>query len=768
MSYELSYPIELISCTICERKGQTQVEAEYVCEICNLKICKKCEEEFHSFLGHKTKPIQSSKLAQLKIPLKQYCKSHKKKISLYCRKCKKLLCYKCAINECKTHPLLELEQASELLLKNNTPALKDLKSLLISKKTIKRELETEKELFEKTQNLLIKEINNGVERIIQRLFAKQEELTKKIQINKQNKFKEYEKIFKQITEEINIIDSFYDCLNDYSGKMDLKKNKKNKEKEKENEKENENENEKEKEMEKEKKKEKEMDDEKEKDIEINKSQENNKKGEGGQRKRGFSKGNRKHHFHHLKMIQMIQILSKKMKQMNKNPQLNLITDESNELNFDLKIEPILSSISELKFFSLYELEKTKIEIPTFVNVEEEFIIKLIFYDQNGIQVDCNPNIQILFENQKKKNNKKKIDKIINYKTKANGKKRSIFKIPCKLSKASNYNCLFNIDNNRLKAKKILVSAFKFNWSYTKIKFKPKKMHLGSSSKIYLQLFDDDNEPFTNNYSLKFKIAIALNNNKKEITYLDLHPPNENNVNDNDDDLIEKEIAIQNENENENENENKNKIKKKTKKQNEKNNLLVANFVPTTVGNYHLKYVKIGSNTFKINGVNCLVESSSKLIDHFETITDKNSIILTNNKKTVTLNKNIENGAVMGQKLYSKGKYNINFRIDKCTHESGFIHLGVIAKTAQTLRFNPNESNGSCLYGLWNHNRGYGNKCKNGDLLTMLLNMEDRCISYKINDIDYGVAFINIPKKLQLFIHFFSENEKITLESIEEI
>ncbi|KAJ3441731.1 bonus isoform c-related [Anaeramoeba flamelloides] len=739
LSYELSYPIEFISCTICEQKGQIQVEAIYVCEICNLKICKKCEEEFHSFLGHKTKPIQSSKLAQLKVPLKQYCKLHKKKFSLYCRKCKKLLCYKCAINECKAHPLLELEEASELLIKNNTPSLTDLKSLLISKETIKKELETEKELFEKTQNLLIKEINNGVEKIIQRLFAKQEELTKKIQINKQIKFREYEKNFKQITEEINIIDSFYDCLNDYSGKTGVLDKERVQELGKENGQEREN------------------------DKEIHKTHEKNKKKEG---EGSYSKGNGKQYFQHLRMIQMIQILSKKMKQINKTPQLNLITDESNQLNFDLKIEPILSSISELKFFSLYELEKTKIEMPSFVNVEEEFIIKLIFFDQNGIQVDCNPNIQILFENQKKKNKKKKIDKIINCNTKTNGKKRSIFKVRSKLSKAGNYNCLFNIDNHRLKVKKILVSTFKFNWNYTKIKFKPKKMHLGSSTKIYLQLFDDDKKPYTNYDNLKFKIAIAFNNNKKETVYLDLNPLGRNNTNGNNSDLIEKGIEIQKGNENENENKNENK--KKIIKQNEKGNLLVANFVPKATGNYNLKYVKIGSNTFKINGLNCLVESLNKLIDHFETITDKNSIILTNNKKTVTLNKNIENGAVMGQKLYSKGKYNINFRIDKCTHESGFIHLGVITKTAQTLRFNPNESNGSCLYGLWNHNRSYGNKCKNGDLLTMFINMDDRSISYKINDIDYGVAFINIPKKLQLFIHFFSENEKITLESIEEI
>ena len=60
---------------------------------------------------------------------------------------------------------------------------------------------------------------------------------------------------------------------------------------------------------------------------------------------------------------------------------------------------------------------------------------------------------------------------------------------------------------------------------------------------------------------------------------------------------------------------------------------------------------------------------------------------------------------------------------------------------------------------------YGVRCKNGDIIEMILNLNTLCLSYKINEKNYGTAFKNIENtSYRAAITFFVNGEKVTLIS----
>ncbi|KAJ3433539.1 hypothetical protein M0812_22500 [Anaeramoeba flamelloides] len=54
-----------VNCTICERKSKSNVEAVLFCSICSINLCRSCENNFHSFLSHQTKPIISNTTSKI-------------------------------------------------------------------------------------------------------------------------------------------------------------------------------------------------------------------------------------------------------------------------------------------------------------------------------------------------------------------------------------------------------------------------------------------------------------------------------------------------------------------------------------------------------------------------------------------------------------------------------------------------------------------------------------------------------------------------------
>ncbi|KAJ6227318.1 tripartite motif-containing 33 [Anaeramoeba flamelloides] len=167
-----------VNCTICERKSKSNVEAVLFCSICSINLCRSCENNFHSFLGHQTKPIISNTTIQNSTELR--CKIHKKKYKLYCQTCEKTICYKCAIFDCKKHIIIELEKAVEYIKETKIPKEEELETFLNNRTKKLQKLENKNLIIDQKNNELIKESQNKITILTEALLNQQEKILKRI------------------------------------------------------------------------------------------------------------------------------------------------------------------------------------------------------------------------------------------------------------------------------------------------------------------------------------------------------------------------------------------------------------------------------------------------------------------------------------------------------------------------------------------------------------------------------------------------------------
>ncbi|KAJ3440077.1 tripartite motif-containing 33-like [Anaeramoeba flamelloides] len=124
-------------------------------------------------------PIQNLKVNSQNFT-KLRCKIHKKKYKLYCKTCEKIICYKCAIFDCKKHTIIELDKAVEYLKETKIPKEEELKTLL-GKKTKKLQKFEKKNLIIDQKNYeLIKESQNKISILTEALLNQQEKILKGI------------------------------------------------------------------------------------------------------------------------------------------------------------------------------------------------------------------------------------------------------------------------------------------------------------------------------------------------------------------------------------------------------------------------------------------------------------------------------------------------------------------------------------------------------------------------------------------------------------
>ncbi len=129
------------------------------------------------------------------------------------------------------------------------------------------------------------------------------------------------------------------------------------------------------------------------------------------------------------------------------------------------------------------------------------------------------------------------------------------------------------------------------------------------------------------------------------------------------------------------------------------------------------------------------------------------------------------------KKVSKGKHKWEFKYDKVT--PGQWNLIGIAKTSKTLPTEKafmgySEGNGYAFAGpqqttaepRW---KSYGTKCKSGDIVEMILDLDKRTLSYIINGKDYGIAEDQIEKtEYRAGVTLYKNDDKITLLSYQRL
>lgn len=121
------------------------------------------------------------------------------------------------------------------------------------------------------------------------------------------------------------------------------------------------------------------------------------------------------------------------------------------------------------------------------------------------------------------------------------------------------------------------------------------------------------------------------------------------------------------------------------------------------------------------------------------------------------------GSVFGCKVIKNGIFIWEIKINKICHNNGWNFLvGIIKNNKLYMQKIKNSNlmkhshNFNEIYG-WscgiynsllnhkNYDKKYGKTCNEGDIIQVILNLNNMTLSYKVNNIDYGIAYNNIIK-----------------------
>ncbi|KAJ3429258.1 hypothetical protein M0812_24602 [Anaeramoeba flamelloides] len=153
---------------------------------------------------------------------------------------------------------------------------------------------------------------------------------------------------------------------------------------------------------------------------------------------------------------------------------------------------------------------------------------------------------------------------------------------------------------------------------------------------------------------------------------------------------------------------------------------------------------------------------------------KKTIKLKNQNQTVWNPSDKFNGIILGQTQYSTGKHKIQIKIDQFPNintEENWIYLGVINTENRENLIKKGDYEGAYYFKTyWENNllqslktteqngKEYEEKypenikLKENDILEILLDMDQKTISFKINENNLGIAWENLPES----VHFFAD------------
>ena len=152
-----------------------------------------------------------------------------------------------------------------------------------------------------------------------------------------------------------------------------------------------------------------------------------------------------------------------------------------------------------------------------------------------------------------------------------------------------------------------------------------------------------------------------------------------------------------------------------------------------------------------------------------TLTDDN-LTVTNNCSSYS-----QQGNAFGTRICNQGVYQWKFKLNKVN--SGLIVIGVWRIQEDKLPptevyfTNGNEQGygyylaGEKLDTTTGYSAGtkYGKKCKVEDIVHMTLDLNEMTLSFKVNDVDYGVAFDNIKQaKYRKAVWLFHKYDSVSI------
>ncbi|KAJ3438856.1 hypothetical protein M0812_14871 [Anaeramoeba flamelloides] len=200
---------------------------------------------------------------------------------------------------------------------------------------------------------------------------------------------------------------------------------------------------------------------------------------------------------------------------------------------------------------------------------------------------------------------------------------------------------------------------------------------------------------------------------------------------------------------------------------EKQNKILAYFHPNKIGKHYLT-LKIGNNIIanineKKNTKNKIKFIVRRKKDIWNSSLIDDSLILNEDGSQVTCIKKAKRDSwIHTTRIITEGVHMYKFRIDKILH---CLRLGVT---------NPENHNDPAISGYvyylcdgYKRMHGmkmekYGQKCKNGDVITMIINMEKRTLQFLRNNNNLGIAYKYLHNKLVVAMGTWTAGNQLTI------
>ncbi|KAJ6245855.1 spry domain containing socs box protein [Anaeramoeba flamelloides] len=459
----------------------------------------------------------------------------------------------------------------------------------------------------------------------------------------------------------------------------------------------------------------------------------------------------------------IRLKKKQITNLKKNKLQFLESELQKRINLKSELEKKLSKSSKLfketktdKYFELIEYQNLYHQLINIEKTLNQVDLNLIKDNQEKLQsvqkeelseTKIGLSLNSLLKSVQKKCNQKKNIKKNNLKKKIKGKRRKKQNTNKKLNNNNNNNNNININNNNSNSNKndINIDNNNFNKGERNENEKTKKIN---------------SKKETNKENL-------IQKNNKEIEKLNnLNLKDQNriknpNVNENEKQIQEKEEQKEEEKE----------IKKELVKevQNEENEFLEK----STKEEIEIKI----ENKKKKEAINQNVE------DFFSPVYKKDGVVLKNENRVATF---VSDEKACGSRVYSTGKNDIKLQIDKFSNlpwDFNIIRIGIIQSELRDSFINGTETEiiwnntfefrtfwdggSKKLHSYKDKNSGegkeqYGIPFKEGDVVTIHINMDERETAFSVNGKYLNVAFNDLPQNVSFFIYAFGKGNQISL------
>ncbi|KAJ3436385.1 spry domain containing socs box protein [Anaeramoeba flamelloides] len=156
-------------------------------------------------------------------------------------------------------------------------------------------------------------------------------------------------------------------------------------------------------------------------------------------------------------------------------------------------------------------------------------------------------------------------------------------------------------------------------------------------------------------------------------------------------------------------------------------------------------------------------------DMFDPKTSLGGVLISNKNRTAKTDNNASGKmTVKGQKVYTSGRHEVRVKLDSGSGLNWYV--GICNSTATDLQYTSSQT---WYFDVFNSSKGsskvhsgnfslYANKCKVGQIVTVVIDMDKKQLSFKKGNEDLGVAFNGIPQSVCFCVQMRQKNRQLSI------